>query len=381
MATTSRVLHVIAPAPFGGLERVVETLTLAQASSGRPVGLVAILDPGAGEPPFLTGLRGAVDVIPLVVEPRAYRREQVLLSETFGAWKPDVIHTHGARSDVLARGPARRHRAALVSTTHGFTGGGIKNRFFEWLQCRSLGHFDAVVAVAAPLRQRLLGAGIPADRIHDVPNSWSGQGTTLLGRAESRGALALGANEFVLGWVGRLSREKGLDVTLEALALLPKGTRPTLVVVGAGREESHLQALAGSLGVSEQVRWAGGMRGAGHLFRAFDLFVMSSRTEGTPMVLFEAMAARVPIIATRVGGIPDVVGPAEAMLIPSEQPAALAEAIATARADAAAATRRAEAALTRLGEFDETRARERYDQVYESAIALAALRNSRRNRS
>lgn len=369
MTLSSRVLHVIAPGPFGGLERVVERLTLAQAESGRPVGLVPILDAGASEPPFLHRLRAVLEVMPIVVSPRAYRQEQTLLHGVFVAWNPAVVHTHGYRTDVLARNPARRAGAALVSTTHGFTGGGIKNRLFEWLQCRSLRRFDAVVAVAAPMKSRLVAAGIPADRIQFIPNSWSGQGASLLSRAQARSELSLGPDEFVLGWVGRLSHEKGLDVAIRALALIAKDLAPTLLVIGSGREERRLKELAGSLGISGQVRWAGGIGEAGRLFAAFDLLVISSRTEGTPMVLFEAMAARVPIIATRVGGIPDVVGADEATLVPSEQPVALAAAIAAARGDPAAGTRRAEAAHARLAEFDETRARERYDQVYEAAIA------------
>ena len=369
MPLSSRVLHVLAPAPFGGLERVVERLALAQARSGRPVGLVPILDAGSSEPGFFHGLRGALEVMPLVVPPRAYWHEQTLLSRIFEAWKPAVVHTHGYRTDVLARGPARRHRVALVSTTHGFTGGGIKNRFFEWLQCRSLSHFDAVVAVAAPMKSRLVSAGIPGSRVQVIPNSWPAGESSPLTRAQARSQLALGAGEFVIGWVGRLSHEKGLDVALRALARLGGETAPTLLVLGAGQEAERLQALARSLGISERVRWAGGMAEAGRLFPAFDLFVLSSRTEGTPMVLFEAMAARVPIIATQVGGIPDVVGDREATLIPPEQPEALAGAIAAARGDPAAGTRRAEAAHARLAEFDETRARERYDQVYEAAIA------------
>lgn len=367
MASSSRVLHVLAPGQFGGLERVVERLVQAQAESGRPVGVLPVLDTGASEPPFLDRLRKVVEIIPVVVPARAYRREQHLLGAVFGRWEPAVVHTHGYRPDVLARGPARRHGCALVSTTHGFTGGGIKNRLFEWLQCRSLRHFDAVVAVAAPMKPRLIAAGIPPANLHVIPNAWTPGEAVPLERSQARAALSLGDGEFVLGWVGRLGREKGLDIAIRALALLPSAAPATLLVIGSGPEEEGLRALAGTLGVAARVKWAGALNEAGNLFSAFNLFLISSRTEGTPMVLFEAMAARVPVIATRVGGIPDVTG-SEASLVPPEDPEALAAAIQAAREDPAAASRRAAAAQARLAEFDQGGAREKYDRVYEAAL-------------
>ncbi|HEU5217620.1 MAG TPA: glycosyltransferase [Gemmatimonadales bacterium] len=369
----SRVLHLLAPAPFGGLERVVERLALAQAESGRPVGVAAILDAGAAEPAFLTRLRGPVEVLPLVVPPRAYRTEQALLGNLMMAWKPAVLHTHAARPDVRARSPARRHGVALVSTTHGFTGGGLKNRMYEWLQCRSLRHFDVVVAVAGAMKPRLLAAGIPEDRLQVIPNAWPAPAAAPLTRRDARLRLSLSAEEYVLGWVGRLGQEKGLDVAIRALAMLSGHGAPiTLLVIGAGREETRLRELAARLGVASRVRWAGAVGEAGSLFAAFDVFVLSSRTEGTPMVLFEAMAARVPVVATRVGGVPDVVGPDQALLVPAERPDALAAAITALRNDPDGAVRRAEAALARLAEFDETRARERYDRAYDAAIARSS---------
>jgi glycosyltransferase involved in cell wall biosynthesis len=104
---------------------------------------------------------------------------------------------------------------------------------------------------------------------------------------------------------------------------------------------------------------------AAPLFPAFDVFVLSSRTEGTPIVLFEAMAAGVPVVATAVGGVPGVVSPAEAVLIPPGDPASLAAAIRTTLRDPAAARERTRAARQRLErEFGAQPWLERYDVVY-----------------
>src|SRR5690606_5519239 len=114
-------------------------------------------------------------------------------------------------------------------------------------------------------------------------------------------------------------------------------------------------------------------------FAAFDVFVLSSRTEGTPMVLFEAMAAGTPIVATAVGGVPDVVGPGEAILVSPEDPEMLARAIREVREDPRAAASRAERARHRLANhFDAHSWSRAYESVYHTALTLARSGHRRR---
>jgi len=132
--------------------------------------------------------------------------------------------------------------------------------------------------------------------------------------------------------------EKGPDVMLDALAQCDPSWR--LSIVGDGRERDRLRKQASDLGIAERVIWHGLVPKAGALLTAFDVFVLSSRTEGTPIVLLEAMHAGVPIVATSVGGVPDVVSEADAILVPSEQPAMIAQALVEIRRDATAAKTR-----------------------------------------
>ena len=119
-------------------------------------------------------------------------------------------------------------------------------------------------------------------------------------------------------------------------------------VIGNGIMRTALQAQAHGLGLNGRLHWHGAVPDAGSLLAAFDVCVLSSRTEGTPMVLFEAIAAGVPVVATLVGGVPDVVSPSEAALVPSEDPVALAAAIRAVYRDPAPARARAAAARARL---------------------------------
>ena len=342
-----QVVHILAPGPVGGLERVVTTLAAAQRASGSDVRVIAVLDEGAREPASLLALRdGGVPVDPVALPGRAYRLERRRLGEVLQRLGSRVlVHTHGYRADIQGGAVARRLGLATVTTVHGFTGGGPKNRLYEWLQRRAFRRFDAVVAVSKPLGEALVSAGVPSGRVHVIPNAAPPLGA-VLNRADARRELGLPSDSFAIGWVGRLSLEKGPDILVEALALLPRDV--AAVMIGDGRAGPALRRLAAGRRVGERIRWCGLVPDAGRLFRAFDCFVLSSRTEGTPIVLFEAMATDVPIVATAVGGVPDVVSDRDAVLVRPGDPQALARAVLDVRNDAAAAHARAAAAHHRL---------------------------------
>lgn len=343
-ASSPRILHALAPGAAGGLESVVRAHATGWVARGGEAGVALMLDQGAERPAPFRGLEEAgVRVFCHPLPHRAYRQERARYREDIAAFRPDVVHCHGYRADLLAGAAAAAARVPRCSTVHGFTGGDWKNRLYEWLQLRALRRFDAVLAVSEPIVGRLAKRGVPRDRIHLVPNAWAPAGTPLP-RAEARARLGLPPDRPILGWVGRLSREKGADVFLEALAR----TSLEAVIVGHGAEAAALRAQAEQLGLAGRVHWAGLVPEAGRCYAAFDTFVMSSRTEGTPIALFEAMAARVPVVTTAVGGIPDVVTPAEALLVPPESPAALAVALEAVHADPAGAAARAAHAAERL---------------------------------
>lgn len=359
------IIHALAPGRVGGLESVVRLLAAGQARRGGRVTAALVLEPGAEDHPLIAPLSAAgVLVEPLVIRPRAYRSEWAALGALFRRAGARVVHTHGYRADVLAGAVAKRGRIPTVSTVHGFTGGGRKNRVYEWLQLRSFRGMDAVVAVSRPLVNRLAAEGIRRERIHCIPNAWA-PADAPFSREESRQRLGIPRDRFVLGWVGRVSQEKGADVFVRALAALGDDDVHASIV-GDGRERAAVEALAAELGVAGRITWHGTIPDAGRVFAAFDAFVLSSRTEGTPIALFEALSLRVPVVATRVGGVPDVTGEgAAALLVPSEDPRALAEAIAAVRDDPSSARARAEAGEHRLAAvYGVDPWLDRYDELY-----------------
>jgi glycosyltransferase involved in cell wall biosynthesis len=339
------VLHILAPAREGGLERVV--LMLSERQGGHRVHVAAVLSPDdVDDHPFIDRLEAAeIPVTPVVAGARSYLHEYRSLRALVARLKPAIIHTHGYRADVIGGAVARAHGVPTVSTVHGFTGGGRRNRFNERIQCFALRFADAVVAVSRPLVDSLRRAGVPRERIHFVPNGFAPSANTMT-RAAARRMLGIADDAIVAGWVGRLSREKGADVMLAALA--QSDTPWRLSMIGEGRDRDRLREQSAELRIGERVVWHGPVANAGAVLPAFDAFVLSSRTEGTPIALFEAMYAGIPIVATQVGGVPDVVTSEHALLVPPEQPGAIAEALTELRRDPSAGTHRSRLARDRL---------------------------------
>jgi glycosyltransferase involved in cell wall biosynthesis len=365
-----KVLHVVAPGATGGLEQVVHHLVAGQVDAGVDAHVAVILDAVGGEEnAFLQRVRGTgAGVHPWLLPPRSYRRERSLLASLCGELGPDVVHTHGYRPDVVDSPVARRLGIPTVTTVHGFTFGGWKNRAYQLLQKRAHRRFHAVVAVSRPLSDALAAAGIPRDRLHCVPNAWGG-GPPPLERGAARAALGLPDRAYTVGFVGHLNAVKGADLFVEALGRL--GELPMEAsVMGAGPLRASLEARALELGLADRVTWHGVVQDMARHMRALDVLVLSSRSEGTPIVLFEAMAAGTPVVATGVGGVPDVVGAEEAMVV-APDPDQLANAIRRVFEDPAGAGRRAERARSRLhGSFAREPWVQRYEEVYRQAIHL-----------
>ena len=357
------ILHVAAPTMVGGLEQVIHALATGHTAAGHSVYVAAILDANERDHPFVRDLAAAgVRVHAPSLRARAYRRERAFIAELCRELNPSIVHTHGYRPDVVDGPVSMRLGIPTVSTVHGFTRARGRGLVYEWLQRRALRGFDAVVAVSRPQMTELTESGVPQNRLHFVPNAWSPR-VPALARSQARAALKIADTTFHVGWVGRLSWEKGPDVLLAALSEL--SDLPIVIsFIGQGPEQKRLQEQAARNGLAAKVRFHGLIPAASQYFSAFDAFALSSRTEGTPIALFEAMTAGAPIVTTAVGGVPDVVTSSEAMLVRSEDPQALASALRDVYDDRVAASARAQCARVRMQEYSPGPWLKRYEALY-----------------
>ena len=359
----SRLLHVIAASPVGGKERVVQTLAAVQHR--RRSGTVAVLvlcEREGAEGSLVTGLAAAG--VPVAIHSRSgrdYRGTVRQIRKAVADVRADVVHSHGYEADVLCALALHGRNIELVSTAHGFTGGGWRNRLYERLQVFAYRSLDRVIAVSEPLAQQLAARGVAESHIVTIPNAGPPP-VQLLSRQDARLKLGLPQEGWTCGWVGRLSHEKGPDLLVEAVVRMGSDA-PAVSIIGGGRMEDELRSRIDAENLP--IRLHGIVDEAAALLKAFDCLVLSSRTEGTPMILLEAITAEVPVIATRVGGIPDTVTESEAILVAAESPQALADAICDVRTDPDAALVRAASAADRLrAESDVASWVDAYEEVY-----------------
>jgi glycosyltransferase involved in cell wall biosynthesis len=273
----------------------------------------------------------------------------------WGLWRlirqlrPHVVHTHTAKAGVLGRIAARLAGVpVVVHTYHGHVlrsyFGPLKNALFRATE-RMLGRAsDALVAVSESVKADLVGLGVAeAAKIRVVPLGLElGSLTGALPRGRLRAASGVTDGAPLVGIVGRLAPIKDVATFLAAADLLHRSLPEVrFAVVGDGEERPALEAQSRRLGLDGIVHFHGWHRDMAAVYGDLDVVVNCSRNEGTPVALIEALAAGRPVVATRVGGTPDLLAGGEyGALVPAADPAALAAAIAAiVRAPAAARAR------------------------------------------
>jgi glycosyltransferase involved in cell wall biosynthesis len=248
----------------------------------------------------------------------------------FGADVPLVYHQHGFHHHNHGRA-TRRPRIAAE----------------RWL-ARSA---DRTIAVSTSDYRQLIDHGYaPEGRVrlvhYGLPDTGAGESAVM----HARDVINAGGRP-VIGIVGRLHPQKGVDTFLRAAALIKeRGSAALFAVVGVGELEAELHAMGASLGFNGNLRWVPATVPGAAAMPHFDVAVLASRWEGLPLVLLEYMAAKRPIVSTDVQGCLDAIGPAEAEIVPADQPERMADAVVRLLEDRALAQQRAAAARSRFEE-------------------------------
>jgi glycosyltransferase involved in cell wall biosynthesis len=300
---------------------------------------------------------------------RTHTRWPARLRRLVADGRIDIVHTHMPLSAAIAR-VVVPHRTRLVHTEHNMWQ--RHHPATRWANRLTLRRNDAVLAVSASVA-RSIRSGLPTGERRAVEVLYHGIDIDAFGGcrspdavARARALLDLGPDDLVIGSVGNFTPKKDhrtlLHATAEVVQRLPSAR---LVLVGDGPLRESLEQSVRDLGLSSRVRFAGPRDDVPSLLAAFDVFCLSSRYEGLSIALLEAMAARVPAVATAVGGIPEVVqANRSGLLVQPGDPHALAAALVAVLTDPALASELMEAGWRRAAEFDIARATDRLQALY-----------------
>ncbi len=361
-----RLLQLITTLDPGGAEHML--LALTERLGGRFDSHVGYFKGGGGlasrfaaigVPVHALGIRGRADW-------RCLRRTRRLIRTL----RPDVIATHLFKADTY--GAAAAFGTGIPVVCH-------KHNEDQYLLRRPIGALGRLVARRARAivtisdavsRFFVERAGFPADKLVRIHHGIAiGERAAPLDLAT---AFDLPADALVFGTVARLTEQKGIATLLDATArAVREAPRMRVVVVGDGEDRAALEAMRDRLGLTDVVRFAGRRDDVDAILAALDAFVLPSNWEGFGIVLLEAMAQACPVIATRVGGIPEVVDDGvTGRLIPAGDADALADGMLDVVRDPAATARRVSAATARLAErFSLDRMTDETAAVYERVIA------------
>jgi len=225
--------------------------------------------------------------------------------------QPAIWHGHDYKTNLLGLMLVRSGcPLRLVTTVHGWVKDTLKTPLYYRIDKMCLPRYEHVYCVSQDQIDACRDLGVSNDRLFLLDNGIDLEAyRRRRDRVTARGDwLPVAAGETLIGAMGRLSSEKGFDILIRAVARrIAAGDRLRLVIAGEGDEREKLIRLIGDLGMQDYIRLTGFCEDVIRFFEAIDLFVLSSRREGLPNVLLEAMAIGVPILSTRVAGVPGLI--------------------------------------------------------------------------
>lgn len=318
-----KILHVIDSGGLYGAEVMLLNLMSEQVAMGLEPIMASIGDPGTTEKPLETeAIRRGLSVKVFRMRPGPNLWGALKVLRFARSELVDLLHSHGYKGNILfGLMPRMLRRIPMIATVHGWTwtGGISRMGFYEWLDSVSLRYIDRVVLVNEAMREHprlkrqanislaVVNNGIPGETFSEADRE---------GDEINRKILDFCREKLTIGAIGRLSPEKGFDLLLEAVAgLVAEGEDVQLLLLGEGGLRRSLEEKAQKFGLEKRVFMPGYVNNARNYLPFIQLYAMPSLTEGLPIVLLEAMQAGVPIVASKVGGIPNVLGNGQAGLL------------------------------------------------------------------
>lgn len=320
-----KILRVIARLNMGGPALHVAYLTAGLAGRGYDTTLVAgTLARGEDSMAFVADKLGVsvvrIDELGREISPLRDLAATIKLARLIRRERPQILHTHTAKAGTVGRVAAllagSRRPPIVVHTFHGHVlrgyFGPLRSLFFRLLERWLAARTTALVAVSPQVRDDLVELGVARRESFAVIRLGIELEERVAaeqdGRLESRRYLGIPGDRFTIGWIGRMTSVKRTDDILFAFKRLREsGVAATLCLVGDGPDRGDLERRAHELGVVRDTLFLGYQEDVAPFYAAFDALVLPSSNEGTPVSAIEALAAGRPVVATRVGGVPDVV--------------------------------------------------------------------------
>jgi glycosyltransferase involved in cell wall biosynthesis len=343
-----RVVRVITRLNIGGPS--IQAITLSERLAARGFETLLVhgqLGAGEGDMRYLVPGDTPTEFVPALRRPIAPAHDALALANLFGILRrarPRIVHTHMAKAGTLGRLAAamynrtvgRREQARIVHTYHGHVlEGYFSDRMTKAYTTaeRSLARVsDAIVAISPAIERELLvqyRIGRP-EQYRVVPLGFDLKAFEAIGRSDrqqAREALGIPEDAHVVSTVGRLTAIKQHALFLETAALIAARDRAAVfLIAGDGELRHELEEQSRTLGIGERVRFLGWRRDLATIYAATDVFLLTSRNEGTPVAIIESLAAGVPVVSTDVGGVADVIGSTDVgLLAPSGDARVLAD--------------------------------------------------------
>ena len=307
MKKSVKILHLISSLGLFGAENIAltlgekiqgggyESVIGALQHSGHPKAEIVIKAEERGIKTFSLKCDGRFDIGAI------FRLKKYLVEA-----KVDILHTHNYKSDMIGACAAFLAKVPVIATAHGFTDVTHSVSFYEKLDRLVLrAFFSKVIVVTGEMlknfpegKKEVIANGVDIDQFSRDAQK----------REALRKNYQIKDNEILIGTVGRLSREKNQRMLLEALyPLMRDDDAIRVMVVGDGPKAEELKQFATARHLEDRIIFTGNMRDTVSVYSALDIFVLSSLTEGVPLTILEAMASKLPVVATRVGGIPEMI--------------------------------------------------------------------------
>jgi glycosyltransferase involved in cell wall biosynthesis len=284
--------------------------------------------------------------------------------------RPLIWHGHDYKSNLFGLLLRQRNPMPVVTTVHGWVLKTWKTPLYYAVDRWCLKRCDEVICVSTDLYNRCVQVGVDLTHLHEIDNAIAlddYQRKRTVDEAKNR--IKLRSGRKLIGAVGRLSPEKGFDVLISALAKLTEnGIDAGLVIVGSGPEEQNLKQLIEQCDLGDRVLLTGYAIDPRPYFEAMDVFALSSRREGLPNVLLEAMSLSIPVVATNIAGVPKLIKDKQnGLLVRHSDPTELAHAIESILRDSSLSSKLAESGLNTIQQrFCFDRRIERVTEIYES---------------